>query len=173
MSELIYDGVFAAFAGLTVVSALLVVLLRNLLHAAVSLFFCLTGVAALYVLLSADFLAVTQLLVYAGGILVLIIFGVFLTARIYEMKFELQGERAHLAVGGLIALSVFGLIAKVVSSTPWNLKETITHQPSARALGTFFLTKYLLPFELISILLLFVMVGAVLLVRKELPGREN
>ncbi|MCB0326852.1 MAG: NADH-quinone oxidoreductase subunit J, partial [Bdellovibrionales bacterium] len=58
--------------------------MKNILHAAVSLFFCLASVAALYILLGADFLGVVQLLIYAGGILVLLIFGIFLTSGIYK-----------------------------------------------------------------------------------------
>lgn len=167
MSEVFYNLAFMAFAGLTAASALMVVFLRNLLHAAVALFFCLCGVAALYILLGADYLGVAQLLIYAGGILVLLIFGIFLTSRIYDAKSEFE-ERKNFWLQGLgIAVLVFGVSSMVISKTPWPSKEPV-HSATTAGIGELFLTKYLLPFELISVLLLLAMIGAVILVRKEL-----
>ncbi|HLG19447.1 MAG TPA: NADH-quinone oxidoreductase subunit J [Bdellovibrionota bacterium] len=167
MSAIAHQLVFLAFAGMTTISALLVVALKNLLHAAVALFFCLTGVAGLYVLLGADFIGLTQLLVYAGGVVILIIFGVFLTARIYDVSFEFRGRGANIGIGIAIALALMAVIFQATSSVEWATQEA-AFSPTTKELGRLFLTKYLLPFELISLLLLFVMVGAVMLVRKEL-----
>lgn len=161
---------FLAFAALTVVSAVMVVAMKNLLHAAVSLFFCLSGVAGLYLLIGADFLGVAQLIVYAGGILVLIIFGVFLTARIYDVKPEIRSHRLTARVGGAVAALVFLVIFTVLSKTTFPMRE-VSFEPTTAGLGTLLLTKYLLPFELVSVLLLFAMVGAAILVRKELGGK--
>ncbi len=170
MSGTLFNLVFAFFALLTVASAAFVVALRNLLHAAVALFFCLTGVAALYILLGADFLGVAQLMIYAGGILVLIIFGVFLTARIYEQpRLEVSERKLPILAGIGIGAAVFALIAVVIGRTSWVVR-TPTYDPTTRELGNLFLTRYLLAFELISILLLFALVGAAILVRKELEG---
>jgi len=124
-------------------------------------------VAGLYILIGADFLGITQLVVYAGGILVLIIFGVFMTARIYETKVELPGRRLPTVLGLGVAVGLFGVIWSVIAKTDWPQKA-IEYKPTAAGLGDLFLTKYLLPFELISILLLFAMIGSVLLVRKEI-----
>jgi NADH:ubiquinone oxidoreductase subunit 6 (subunit J) len=162
----LYDWAFLFFSALTAVTALLVVVLKNLLHAAVALFFCLTGIAVLYVLLGADFLGMTQLLIYAGGILVLLIFGIFLTAKIYDTKIDLSGKGPPWYVGVGVAALVFGVIWTVILKADFPSKEP-TQLPTTKALGELFLTKYLLPFELVSILLLFAMIGAVILVRKE------
>ncbi|MFH1263045.1 MAG: NADH-quinone oxidoreductase subunit J [Pseudomonadota bacterium] len=162
----ILDIVFAFFAVLTAASGLLVVILRNLLHAAVALFFCLTGIATIYVILGADFLGMAQLLIYAGGILVLLIFGIFLTAKIYDTKVEIAGKGPPWYVGVGVSAVTFVVIASVLLGGQF-IEKTPVAVPTTRVLGNLFLTKYLLPFELVSVLLLFAMIGAVILVRKE------
>ena len=82
--------IFYAFALLTVVSALLVVTVRNIVHAAFSLMITLFGIAGLYVFLQADFLAATQVIVYVGGILVLILFGVMMTSGRLQMRIQIE-----------------------------------------------------------------------------------
>ncbi len=170
MADIFYNLAFTIFATMTAVAAIFVVCLKNLLHAAVALFFCLSGVAALYILLGADFLGVAQLLIYAGGILVLLIFGIFLTARIYDSNIEERKNKYSWVMGVLTSVTIFGVISMVLSRTQWPLKAT-TYSPSTKGLGELFLTKYLLPFELISVLLLFAMIGSVILVRKELKEK--
>ena len=78
----LFDIIFYAFAAFTLASAALMVVSKNIIHSAVGLLFSLFGVAGIYVLLAADFLAVVQILVYVGGILILLLFGVMLTQRI-------------------------------------------------------------------------------------------
>lgn len=167
MGAVFYDLVFLGFATLTLVASLGVLLMNNLLHAAVSLFFSLAGVAALYVLIGADFLGVTQLLVYAGGILVLLIFGIFLTSRIQEAPIEFKERKMPWVAGVVIALGMFMAITGVISSQAWTTKAVPEYPPTTAIIGELFLSKYLLPFELISLLLLITMIGAVLLVKKE------
>lgn len=166
MSESIFNVIFLFFAGLTAISALLVVSLRNLIHAAVALFFCLSGMAAIYLMLGADFLAMSQLLIYAGGVLVLLIFGIFLTARIYDDRVELPKAGPPWYVGVGVSLGLFGVIFTVLRTVDFSTKVPV-HKATTHGLGELFLTKYLLPFELVSVLLLFAMIGAVILVRKE------
>lgn len=161
---------FAVVAALACASALGVLVFRNVLHAAISLFFTLIGVAILYVFLSADFLAVAQLVVYAGGILVLIVFGVLLTTRIYDVRYELKGW--GVAWGWLVAPFVTLLTAQVILQTTWPVRAETVRAPSTAALGQLLLTKYLLPFELISVLLVLAAIGAVSLVRKEIKGER-
>ncbi len=167
MSDALTNVAFLAFAFMTALSAFLVVRFENLLHAGVALFFSLSGVAAIYVLLGADFVGVTQLIVYAGGILVLLIFGIFLTSRIYGAKVEMKKKNLPQLAGLGVAGALFGVIVWVVKSTEWPTKETV-YSNTAASLGNLFLTKYVLAFELISLLLLLVMIGSVLLVHKEM-----
>jgi len=158
------DLFFYIFAAVTLVSASVVVFSRNLLYSAFSLIFTLSGVAALYALLGADFLAVTQVLVYVGGILVLILFGVMFTQRIYDLKAEATSfKRGRAALLGLVIAA--GLIA-LVRSVDWP-QRTGALEPTSSRIGNLLLSEYLLPFEVISVLLLVVLIGAVVVGKKE------
>jgi NADH-quinone oxidoreductase subunit J len=110
MAEIAFYG----FSALAIGAALTILFTRNVMYAALCLFIALLGVAALYVLAGADFLAITQLLIYVGGVLVLLIFGVMLTHRAERES----SQKANIVLtthlnrfwGALIALSIFGLL---------------------------------------------------------------
>ncbi|MEZ4704050.1 MAG: NADH-quinone oxidoreductase subunit J [Bdellovibrionota bacterium] len=169
MSTHLHHFMFALFACSTLASALLVVLLKNILHAAVALFLCLGSIAALYILLGADFVGVSQLLIYAGGILVLLIFGIFLTSGIYQKK---ESDMPWILKGliGMLTVGFFGFLAWIIVHVPFASIDA-PYVPTTRALGELLLSKYLLPFELISLLLLFALIGAAMVVRKEVKSQ--
>jgi NAD(P)H-quinone oxidoreductase subunit 6 len=161
-------AVFYAFALLTVGSAAGVAFSSNIVYSAFALMGTFFGVAALYVFLAADFVAAAQVLIYIGGILVLILFAVMLTHRIETV------EVSNRSVGRLPALLVVGGVALVmgqaVRHTAWPVAESLPDAPSTYAIGNGFLGPYVLPFELASFVLLAVLVGAIVLSRKELKG---
>ena len=161
--------IFYGFALTTVGSALLVVTVRNIVHAAFSLMVTLFGVAGLYVFLQADFLAATQVIVYVGGILVLILFGVMMTSGRLEMRIHV--ERGQLLLGGVVALALLMLLLTVIANTPvWkNLTDDGTQMsPTTQEIGKLILNgPFLLPFEVVSVLLLVALIGAALISRKE------
>ncbi|MFN0151961.1 MAG: NADH-quinone oxidoreductase subunit J [bacterium] len=160
---------FYLFAAITIIPAFMVVFSRNLVHSAFALLFTLLGMAALYVLLGADFLGMTQVLVYVGGILILLVFGVMFTQRIYDLKAR-TNDFFNLPLGVIIgAITFFLLYFGIGLAVPWKLVANPEIKPTASALGELLLTRYLLPFEVISILLLVVLVGAVLVAKKEQP----
>ena len=159
------DWFFYVFAALTLVPACVVVFSRNLLYSAFSLLFTLSGVAALYALLGADFLAITQVLVYVGGILILILFGVMFTQRVYDLKAEAMSFNRLRS--GLMGIVVFVTLWSVGHSVPWPAQPTQPPRPTSATLGNLLLSKYLLPFEVISVLLLVVLIGAVIVGKKE------
>jgi len=159
------DIVFWFIAVFTVVSALFVVLNNQLLYAAVSLLFTLFGVAGLYVFLWADFIAGVQLLVYIGGILVLIIFGIMLTNQISSVR--LSQTNVQQGVGAVVVTWLFIFLSMVINKTPWLIQPALEPESTTRGIGTLLLTKYLLPFEIISILLLGALIGAAVLCREE------
>ena len=162
------DLIFYVLAALTVGSAILVATLPNIIYAAVALLFTFCGVAGLYVLLSADFLAATQVLVYVGGILVLIMFAVFLSHRISSVKLS---NPIHFRLpAAAICLALFGVLAYTAVSPAFVLKEQLTYQPTTADIGELLMTRYLLPFEVASVLLLAVLIGAALLSR---PDRSD
>ena len=161
--------IFYGFALMTVASALVVVTVRNIVHAAFSLMVTLFGVAGLYVFLQADFLAATQVIVYVGGILVLILFGVMMTSGRLEMRIHI--ERGQLLLGGVVALMLLMLLLTVIANTPaWkNLTDDGTEfPPTTERIGELILNgPFLLPFEVVSVLLLVALIGAAMISRKE------
>ena len=161
--------IFYGFAFLTIASALVVVTVRNIVHAAFSLMVTLFGVAGLYVFLQADFLAATQVIVYVGGILVLILFGVMMTSGRLEMRIHI--ERGQLLLGGVVAVALLMLLLTVIANTPaWkNLTDDGTKfPPTTERIGELILNgPFLLPFEVVSVLLLVALIGAALISRKE------
>jgi NADH-quinone oxidoreductase subunit J len=155
--------VFWVLAIVTVGSAAVVVLARTLIYSAFSLLFTFFGVAGLYVLLGADFLAATQLLIYVGGILVLLLFGVMLTHKIYDL--DLKAETTQLAPGAIVAAGLFVIFAATAVRTQWT-SVARPPAPTTAEIGRLFLGQYLLPFEAASVLLLVALLGAAMIVRR-------
>ena len=158
------ETLFMIIAALVIASAFWVVFSPNLIHSAVSLLFTLFSTAGLYVFLYADFIAATQVVIYVGGILVLIIFGVMLTNRI--SKPTIASSSANQFIGGLGAFLIFVFQIAVIFNTPWKNKALIIPDSSTEMIGHLILNEYLLPFEIVSLLLLAALMGAALLSRR-------
>lgn len=158
---------FYLFAGVALLSAIGIVVSKNIVRTALCLLGTLGGVAALYFLLHANLLAVIQLIVYAGGTLVLIIFGVMLTSKSPWVGY--QSTRGQ-AVGATIVaiLLVVGMLS-VILSVDWSQGSVgvLETSPLVADVGKSLLTDYLVPFEVASVLLLVVMIGAAYLARPE------
>ncbi len=151
---------FFALAGLTLLSALAVVTLRNLLRSALALVVTFIGVAGIYLLLQAEFIAAVQVLLYVGAVTVLILFAIMLTERLMEARLRQFTGKWWLAVPLVVlvlALIVASLLGAVWVERP---KETLPTEPVV-SLGEILLTRYVLPFEIASVLLLVAMVGAI------------
>lgn len=161
LADLLWYGV----ATLIVLSAAVTTFAPNILHAGLGLLGAFLGVAILFVFLSADFLAVAQVAVYIGGILVLILFAVMLTNRVGDGI--VTNPTIGLPVAAGLGGAVFLMLGFVGFETNWPLTDPGELQPTIDAIGHAFLEHYLLPFEIASVLLLAVMIGAVLIVRKE------
>lgn len=157
---------FYLFAGITVAAAAAVVFTRRIIYAGCALLVAFFGVAALYVFLSADFLAATQVLIYVGGVLILILFGVMLTQRAATVR-QAVVERVQLLPGLVVSAAVLLLLLAVVFRTSWPIVEPRGFQDTTSRIGTLLMTGYLLPFEVASILLLVALVGAAYTARKE------
>ena len=156
--------VFYIFAAITVGSAAIVVLARSLIYSAFALLFTFFGVAGLYVLLGADFLAATQLLIYVGGILVLLLFGVMLTHKLYDL--DLRSEVTQFLPGVFIAVGLFVVLTVTALRTRWAVGPGRPPAATTAEIGKLFMGTYLLPFEAASILLLVALIGAAMIVRR-------
>lgn len=158
---------FYIFAALTLGSAIGVVVSKSIVRTATCLLGTLGGVACLYFLLDANLLAVIQLIVYAGGTLILIVFGVMLTSQSPWVGFSPTRGQAIGAsvVSGLMAL---GLII-LMTTAEWrtSAQAPLDGSPKVSDVGNTLLTTYLAPFEVASVLLLVVMIGAAYLARSE------
>jgi NAD(P)H-quinone oxidoreductase subunit 6 len=162
----IATAVFYLVVLITIGSALMVALSRNIIYSAFSLLGTFAGVAGLYVFLGADFVAAVQVLIYVGGILILILFAVMLTRRITDV------EITNRAAGRIPAVIIIGLLiyllVQAIRETPWVKAKEAVYEPTTAKIGDLFLENYLLPFELASLVLLAAMIGAVVLSRKEI-----
>jgi len=157
--------VFWLLAALTVSSAAVVVLARSLIYSAFALLFTFMGVAGIYLSLGADFLAATQLLIYVGGILILLLFGVMLTHKLYDL--DLKSDREQFVPSLIVAAGIFALLTVTALRTQWAVGPGRAPAPTTADIGRLFLSDYVLPFEAASILLLVALMGAALIVRRK------
>jgi NADH-quinone oxidoreductase subunit J len=162
-------GVVIAFwvmAAITLGSALMVGLVRDLIHAVLFLILSFVGIAGLYITLSADFVAVVQVLIYAGAISVLMLFSILLTPR----SARDNAPVSYAAPIASIAILVGIVIIYAGLETNW-VKASNDFGSTAREIGNALLSPFVLPFEVASVLLVVAMVGAIILVRpNEEPG---
>ncbi len=157
--------VFAAVALFTAISGLIVVASPNLFHNALALVATLFGVAGLYILLEAEFLAVSQVLVYVGAIATLITFAIMLTrSMMYGRTSPVNRQWGKAAI---FAVLFFAVLLGFVQGIPWvsNMAELPSSQETIVALGMEFVTTYVVAFEVLGLLLLVALVGAVMLAR--------
>ncbi len=166
-----FDFIFYFLSVVCVGSALFVAFTPNVVHAALSLGATFASMAGLYLLLGADFLAITQVAIYVGAILVLMLFGIMYTHNVARVS----GEEVTMQVGaGLVVafLTLFTLVAAIVS-TQWPVKEVASPQPTVERIGVLFLTGYLIPFEVASVLLLVALIGAVVIAHSVQTARNE
>jgi NADH-quinone oxidoreductase subunit J len=171
-----YDLIFYTFAIITIASAAVVAFTRNIAYAAFSLLFTFFGVAGLYVMLGADFVGVSQLLIYVGGILVLFLFGMMLTSNIDRLREEMPPLSKMLP--GLIASVAVGsmLVAIIWTNPMWkNAKpqELPGNEGTTSIIGALFVGDYALLFIASSIAMLVALVGAAMIARSDRISPEN
>lgn len=156
--------VFAMLAFLVLVPALLAVTLKNVFHCALFLVLSLTGVAGVFALLGADFLFVAQILVYSGGITVLLLFVVLLSGRPSDwIQRQLNGLWGW---GAILGATFLALLATLFSQLP-DSPPLAPAQPSTGPLGLVLLKDMVLPFEAVSLVLLAALIGAVHFSKKD------
>jgi NADH-quinone oxidoreductase subunit J len=162
IAENISFGILAAaMAG----AAVKVVTTKNVIHAALYLIVVLAGVAGLYILLAAEFIAVVQILVYLGAIIVLFLFGVMLTRAPIGRTPDLDNEQR--AASAIVALFLFGVLSSVLVDAfhRVHVNPTSVQRTSDVSLSIF--QTYVIPFEVVSIVLLAALVGAVVIARRD------
>jgi NADH-quinone oxidoreductase subunit J len=160
----IYSIIFYLFAAITILSAFFVVTTRNIIHSAYYLLFTFFGVAGIYVLLGADFIAIVQLVVYIGGILILLLFGVMLTNKITHVQIKTGTIKI---VPAALAVALFaGILVTALLNTKWKTINSELPLSTTHSLGLLLLQQYAVAFELLGILLLIALIGAASMARK-------
>jgi NADH-quinone oxidoreductase subunit J len=156
---------FGVMAVIMTVSAIRVVTTKNVVHAALWLVIVLAGVAGIFILAGSEFVAVTQILVYIGAIVVLFLFGIMLTRAPLGTSDDLDNNQRLVAV--VVALLLFGLMGFTLWDT-WGTEKIgdVQVQTTAVVSDSIF-TTYLLPFEAVSVLLLAALIGAIVLARRD------
>lgn len=161
------DFLFWMIWALIVVSAALVAFGNNLIHSVFALMGTFLGVAGIYIFLNADFLAVTQIVVYVGGILVLLVFGIMLTNQINTA--HISQSSVQRGLGLLVVLGILTIILSAVLPHDWVAGEMpLAFTETAHGIGVLLFTDYLVLFEIASVLLLGALIGAATMARKEL-----
>lgn len=160
----LYDIIFYLFALVTVISAFFVVTNRNIVYSAFFLLFTFFGVAGIYVLLGADFVAVVQLIVYVGGILILLLFGVMLTNKITQV--EIKTGTINILPASIGVGLLGGMLLAVMLDSNWKTFPLDKPLPTTEALGTLLFNEYVLIFELLGIILLIALIGAASVARR-------
>ena len=155
---------FWVLAALSIWSAAMIIVVRNLLHAVLFLILSFVGVAGLYIPMSADFVAVAQVLIYAGSISVLMIFAVMLTPQSSRDNAGNFLQAPAFVLSGLMIAAV----TLVAVETDWRVDaERASFDGTATAIGDALISPFVLPFEIASVLLLVAMIGAIVLVRED------
>jgi NADH-quinone oxidoreductase subunit J len=156
---------FYVIAALIVFGALRVVTCKNLVHAALWLVLVLAGVAAQYVLVAAEFVAITQVLVYLGAIVVLFLFGIMLTRAKLGDDETVARERRLMAA--LVGLLLFGVMSWAVIDDYRDTHVDIALPSTTAQVSDSIFSQYLIPFEVVSMLLLAALIGAIVVARKD------
>ena len=156
--------IFGLSSLVTLGAALAVVTNKNILHSAFYLILTFVGVASIFVLLEAPFIAVVQVLVYIGAIAILIIFAIMLTRRLLSK--DLIQRNAQWGLSALGATGLFLVLGWIVYSVNWPVKLLTVPEDPISVLGQELLSTYVVPFEIASVLLLAALVGAILIGRE-------
>ncbi|MBI2419345.1 MAG: NADH-quinone oxidoreductase subunit J [Ignavibacteriales bacterium] len=160
-----YAVMFYFFAVVTIASAFAVVSTKNIIYSAFNLMLTFFGVAGIYVLLGADFIAIVQLIVYVGGILILLIFGVMLTNKITDSEIKTGWTQVLPAM--LVVAAFAGTLLGMVLKSNWRVLPQLQQPVTGLAdIGVLLVNEYALIFELLGALLLIALIGAASIARK-------
>ena len=155
---------FYVLAAHIIVAALLVVCLRNIVHSVLWLAVCFVAMAGLFLTLNADFLAAVQVMVYAGAVCIMVVFGIMLIRRTDMGHTNLFNGQTKIA-GGVVALVII-LCGALSARTQWVLSTDKVPDKTVENIATLLLSKYVVPFEVAALLLLVALIGAIILAKE-------
>ncbi len=162
--------IFYALAGVALAASVGVVTTRNVVHAALLLLAALGAIAGLFVLLFADFLALVQVLIYGGAIVIVILFALMLTRR---GEFELTGEHRRWPLAAVASAGLFAVLATAFLSDSDQFNSGDRSGVDIETLATVLFEKWAMPFEIASLVLLVALVGAIVIARSGGPEERS
>lgn len=157
---------FWILSAAVLISGFMVVTLKNIFHCAIFLIFCLAAVAGIYILLHAEFLAAAQVLIYVGAVAILMVFAIMLTSNLASSKIVQANQNSLVAFFACLVflIGVYGLI---LGNKVWRWTAEALPADNIMTIGKLLMTRFVLPFEVVSVLLLAAMIGAIVLARGE------
>ncbi|MBW2621952.1 MAG: NADH-quinone oxidoreductase subunit J [Deltaproteobacteria bacterium] len=159
--EWIAQGVFWIIVGVTLAGAVFAVFLKRIIHNILGLIVSLFGVAGLFIYLNSEFLALMEILIYVGAICISIVFAIMLSEPMYKEKAKRNIFKTVFT--GMVAVLVFWSFSTIITKTPWEAAAVKSDDWSVRTIGNLLLTRYDLIFELISLVLLVAILGAIII----------
>lgn len=165
---MMWSGEFFAFIGLALVAiigAMLMIQLTKVVHMVVALVFTFVSIAGLFVLLSAEFVAAVQILIYSGAITIIMLFGIMLTRHDDEEADQVSWRRKAFILVGLFSFGLVMFLA--IQDLSFGEQATTLHEENTKQIGVELYSKYIIPFELTSVVLLVALIGAIILAKKE------
>ena len=166
LNPILSDPIFFVISIVAILGSLGVILEKNIVRAGFSLVICFSAVAGTYFALRAPFVGASQILIYAVGITLIIVFALMLTSQKHDLP-TIKGETGKNILSAIISISIFITFSIILVGNKWTVTENITCPKNAEVIGLKLLGTYALPFELISILLLVALIGAVLIAKKD------
>lgn len=161
---------FLVLALLTLGGAVLMLNLTKVVHMVVCLALTFLSIAGLFILLEAEFIAFAQILIYGGAVSIIMLFGIMLTKHNDQDEARRLGHRI---LAGIVVVAFFLITLKAINTINWSPQNETLVQENTAEIGVQLFTKYVIPFELMSVLLLVALIGAIILARREEPVPEQ
>ena len=168
LTLLVKAGLYLIMA-ISLLAAVASVSLPNIFHAALALALALLGIAGIYLGLQAEFVAVVQVLIYVGAVITLVIFAIMLTNRMADRSTPAKNSLGAACLA--VAAGLFSILVRFIRSTPWP-ETTSAPAPGTSEIGQALMGPYVFAFEVISVILIAVLIGAMVIAKKDNPGGD-
>ncbi len=165
------DPAFYGLGLLVILGAFGVIIEKNIVRAGFSLVICFAAVAGTYFALRAPFVGASQVLIYAVGITLIVVFALMLTSQKQDMQ-KVKGESTRNVINAVISIGIFAVFSYALTGNKWFPDEVVSCPRNTEVIGLKLLGYYALPFELISVLLLSALIGAIVIAKRDKKG-EN
>ena len=165
------DPAFYGLALLAIFGALGVIVEKNIVRAGFSLVICFAAVAGTYFALRAPFVGASQILIYAVGITLVVVFALMLTSQKHDIP-KVKGESIRNIINAVISVGIFAVFSYALTGNKWFPDEVVSCSRNTEVIGLKLLGYYALPFELISVLLLAALIGAIVIAKRDKKGES-